>query len=225
MRTLSNLRDQVWPEARKTWPFFLFVAGPTLAYVLAILAGRLMHKGGADQVRYFGTWLQLFGIAVVAQGVRELRQEFKRPTTLAAMRSRIVAIVQSFRRRNITLTVGSANIALTGVAATLSVGRVGVPTVEQRLDALERELTELRKQAEDRDRKVDSQFSAVRTELSAERQQRVEGQSEIAQKLDNVAVGGLHLDVIGLWWLLIATIATSVPDGVAWVLDRLSAYF
>ncbi len=52
--------------------------------------------------------------------------------------------------------------------------------------------------------------------LSKETQERIEEHAEIRRKLDNLAVGGLHLDVIRLWWLVFATIATSVPDGVSW---------
>jgi hypothetical protein len=80
--------DSQKPCVRPTWPFFLFFAGPGVAYLLAVLAGRLLNRDAADQVRYFGTWLQLFGIVLVAQGVRELRREFNRPTLCAAMRAR-----------------------------------------------------------------------------------------------------------------------------------------
>ena len=68
-------------------------------------------------MRDFGAWL------LVAQGVRELRREFKRPTVVSAMRDRFVAIVQSVRRRDITLSVDSANIAVTGVSAALLVDK------------------------------------------------------------------------------------------------------
>jgi len=67
MGWISILRNRAWPEVRQTWPFVLFFAGPAVAYVLAVLAGRLLNRGAADQVRYFGTWLQLFGIVLVAQ--------------------------------------------------------------------------------------------------------------------------------------------------------------
>ena len=60
----------------------------------------------------------------------------------------------------------------------------------------------VRKEGHDREQKVDGEFSKLRRELSNERQQRAEAYSQIEKKLDNVAVGGLHLDIIGLWWLL-----------------------
>jgi hypothetical protein len=103
MGWISTLRKRVWPEVRQTWPFFLFFAGPAVAYVLAVLAGHLPNRGAADQVRYFGTWLQLFGIVLVAQGLRELRREFNRPTIFATLRARIHAIVQSLRAQHVAI--------------------------------------------------------------------------------------------------------------------------
>lgn len=214
MRWTSILRNRVWPEVRQTWPFFLFFAGLGVAYLLALGAGRLWGHGVADQVRYFGTWLQLFGIALVAQGVRELRRQFNRPTVFAAMRARVHAILHSFKAQHHVALTGVAAIGLTGSAA-LAYGRVG-GTTEQRLDGLEREIDALRRDAQEREKKFEVHLSEVRAELSKEKQERDRDHADIASKLENLAVGGLHLEVIGLWWLLLATIATSVPDELAW---------
>jgi hypothetical protein len=137
MRWIWILRNRVWPEVRQTWPSFLFFAGPAVAYLLAVLAGRLLNRDAADQVRYFGTWLQLFGIVLVAQGVRERRREFNRPTVFAAMRARTQAIVHSFKAQHHVAVTGVGAVGLAGSAA-LAYGRVR-GTIEQRLDGLERE--------------------------------------------------------------------------------------
>jgi hypothetical protein len=125
------------------------------------------------------------------------------------------AILQSFKAQHHVLLAG---VGAAGVAdsAAVAYGRVG-GTFEQRLDGLEREIDALRKDAQERENEFQGKLSKLHDELSKEKQERIEAHSEIRRKLDNVAVGGLHLDVIGLWWLLFATIATSVPDGVAWI--------
>jgi hypothetical protein len=111
------------------------------------------------------------------------------------------------------------NVAITGVGAVsfagstaLAYGRVHGNT-EQRLDGLEREIDALRKDLQEREKKFEDKLSEVRGEVSNEKQERINGHAEIKRKLDSVAVGGLHLDVTGLWWLVFATIATTVPDG------------
>ena len=72
--------------------------------------------------------------------------------------------------------------------------------------------------------KTEDQLTEVRGELATERRERTDADVDVTRKLENVAVGGLYLEVIGLGWLLAATIATSVPDGVAWLLHSLFAY-
>jgi len=223
MESWSVLRNRTWPQVRHTWPFFLFFAGPALSWAFAVLAGQWLNRGVADQVRYFGTWLQLFGILLVAQGARELRREFNRPTVFAAMCARFNAIVQSFRSSDRTAAItGVVGIAMSG-SAVAGYGRVR-GTTEQRLDGLERELDALRNDLQDRERKIKEQLSTVRRELLEEKQERSQAHDTINRKLDHLAVGGLHLDVIGLWWLLFATIATSVPDGLASLLHSVSRY-
>lgn len=215
MRWISILRYRVWPEVRKAQLLGLFVGGPLLAYLFAVGAGRMLNRDTADEVRYFGTWLQLFGIGLVAWGVRELRLEFNHPTVFAAIRAQASAILHSFS--------GQHHVALTGVGAVgfagslaAGHGRVG-GTVEQRLDGLEREIDALVKAAQVRDEKFQKVVSDVRGELSTERQERAEADAQTNRRLASVAVGGLYLEIVGLWWLLFATVATSIPDGVAWI--------
>jgi hypothetical protein len=43
----------------------------------------------------------------------------------------------------------------------------------------------------------------------------------LSEKLKQLAVGGLNLEVIGLVWLLLGTVGTSIPEEVAWVIRRL----
>ncbi len=155
----------------------------------AVVAGRLLHRGGADPVRHFGTWFQLFGLVLVAPGVRELRLEFNQPAILATMGARMGAIIRSLRSGDRTLAVtGVGGIGLAGSAA-FAYGRVR-GTVEQRLDGLEREIDDLRKQADERQRKLESKLSKVHGELSKETQERMEEHAQIRRKLDNLAVVG-----------------------------------
>jgi hypothetical protein len=64
----------------------------------------------------------------------------------------------------------------------------------------------------------------MHSKLKGAHYQRIGAHTEIKSKLDNLAIGGLHLEVIGLWWLLFATITTSVPDGVAWIARSISVH-
>jgi hypothetical protein len=109
----------------------------------------------------------------VAQGVRELRREFNRPTVFAAMRARTHAILQSFKAQHHVIVAGVGAVGLAGSAA-LAYGRVR-GTIEQRLDGLEREIDALRRDAQEREKTFQDQRSELRGELSKEKQERIEG--------------------------------------------------
>ncbi len=217
MRWLSILRDSAWPEVLKTWPFFLFLTVPSASWWIAGYAAH--HWGGTasggTEVRhvvYFGTLLELSVLLLVAVGLVHLGRQFKRTPVFTAMLGRVVTIWHSAfnRDKNIALS-GVASVGTLGSLAVLSHGTVR-GTTKQRLDALERDVTDLRKQRAEFDRTVEGKFSELRSELSAETQERIAAHAEIKRELGTVAVDIHYLDLIGLWWLVIGTVATCVPD-------------
>ncbi len=207
--TLRNTVLRVWAEVRQTWPFLIFLLGFVASWMLAVM----LTADSADRVRYFGTVLQLAGIVLVGLGLRDLRRKFDRPGVFAAMWARVVAIVRSVRPRHLAIVVPSEGIAV-GSSAAIAYSRVG-GTIEQRLDGLEWEIDDIRKQADERERKVERRFEDLRATLSTETQHRKDAHAEITERLDNLAVGGLYLEVIGLWWLVFATMATCIPEEIA----------
>src|SRR4051812_8161272 len=77
---MKYLRGRVLLTAiRKAWPAGLCVVG----LVLSLVIGRLFTSSISGIVRYASMLLQIFGIALVAWGLSELRQLFKRPSLLS----------------------------------------------------------------------------------------------------------------------------------------------
>jgi hypothetical protein len=144
----NSTRAQEQPDIARFW-----LASPSVIWNAAarkVVEARSLDLSSSARtfalmyLGAFGTWLQLLGIGLVDQGVRELRRDFNQPRSL--------------------------------------------PPSGTELPPL-------------------SRVSKVKT----------------SQSLWSLAVGGLHLEVIGMLWLVLATIATSVPDGVAWMLRELAA--
>jgi hypothetical protein len=129
------------------------------------------------------------------------------------MRDRLAAIAQSLKPRHHRISVGTGHIALGG-ATVRAYGRVR-GAIEQRLDGLENEIDAMRKEVDQRARESESKIAEVLAELAKEKQERAAATADISRRLDMVAVGGLHMEVIGLWWLLFATFATSIPEEIA----------
>ena len=159
--TFKNTVLRVWAAVRHhTWPFFLFILGFVLSWVVAVAS----TADAVDRVRYFGTVLQLLGIALVGLGLSELRRDFDRPGVFARMWAGLSAVIQSVRPGTQVALAGTATFGLAGSVAT-AYGRLG-GSIEQRLDGLEREIDDLRKQADERERQIGRQIGEVRSALS-----------------------------------------------------------
>jgi hypothetical protein len=63
---------RVWPEVRPTWLALVFVSGPLIAGAIGVTLGN----DRTAQILFAGTALQLFGILLVACGVRKVRKDF-----------------------------------------------------------------------------------------------------------------------------------------------------
>ena len=80
---------------------------------------------------------------------------------------------------------------------------------------LEHRLRELQRSAEQLARETQRDVSGLRAELHTESSARVNSDAKIEGLLQEFAVGGLHLEWVGLWWLLIGTAATSIESELA----------
>ena len=85
------------------------------------------------------------------------------------------------------------------------VNRFGTNAAAGGLDGLRREAENIRSDLE-------KSIVELRQRLHQESRERSEADAEFQRRLADVAVGGLHLEVIGLFWLLLATVATSIPE-------------
>ena len=57
----------------------------------------------------------------------------------------------------------------------------------------------------------------MREGAAQESEERRKADEILSEKLKQLAVGGLNLEAIGLAWLLLGTIGTSIPEAVVWV--------
>jgi hypothetical protein len=120
-------------------------------------------------------------------------------------------------------TVTGAGHALAGnftVSGELSVRhRAGAgSSVERRLEVLEANFDRLQDETEGKFREVRKDFSSVREAMEAESAARSAADARTSTTLENLAVGGLHLEGVGLVWLFLGMLGTSIPDEIAWVL-------
>jgi hypothetical protein len=208
---------------RTAWPFHLLVLGFVLAFALA-WAG--LHHAGTVQLgdgwRYAGTWLQVFGLLAAGEGLRELRRYFKRPSLRSVATTWLRQLLSAFGPP--TTHVVGASIAesswLTAHARAVLGPRPDLP-IPERLAAAEKLITDLQVELGQVDERLRSQIAEVTQAIQEESRTREIGDAKVSRSVEDVGVGGFPVAFVGLVWLLVGVVCTSIPPELA----RLAAWF
>jgi hypothetical protein len=201
------------PKASPTW---LMVGGVVLAGAIGCTASRTV----GDSVRYAGTILQVLGLFTVAEGLRRMRRMFGRPTLRAGAKDWFRRLVAAFRQpAPIDLVVILESGAhMTGEVRVRQSAGPGA-SVDQRLEVLQENVNRLEEELDAKIRELRKRIADVQESLKRESEERTAGDGRTARQIEEVAVGGLHLEIVGLLWLTLGVLGTSIPDQIAALLS------
>lgn len=90
--------------------------------------------------------------------------------------------------------------------------------MEHRISRLEENLNQLRNEMNVDNKEIRQLIKTVREHLKHETQERRTENQQAARRIEEMAVGGFHLEIVGLSWLVLGVIGTSIPDEIAAVL-------
>lgn len=204
----------------RTWPVLIGIGGSVGSWIV----GGLTTMDLQDQVRIAGFILQVLGLVIVALGLSETRKLFGRPSIFG----QIWTWLKGFPKKGKTQTVlagttGATSSAGGGVRIRKGIGPDA--TVEQRVTALEEHVADLQKDFSSAMAQHREQLGRLTNELGNERRQRLQEQNRLREQLEEFSVGGLVLESVGFFWLLLATIFTSIPEetatAITWLLSTL----
>lgn len=196
-------------EAR---PVGLAVGGVIFAAALGLWLSANLSAG----VRYAGTMLQIFGLATVAIGLNEIRKCFGQPSLLERFTAWFRQLATAFRRPTpISVNVHEDAMAITGSDVRLEVNPGADAPLDRRVALLEENLKRLRNEVDAKEKKIMGELSTLTGVIDEERRSRETEARRISSQLEEFAVGGLHLEIIGLVWLFLGVLGTSIPDEIA----------
>ncbi len=205
----SRLRA-VWPwlvEARHAW-----LAAAVICVALVI---SLRPHTTEPVIRLTGLVLQLLGICTVIWGISETRALFGH----ASLRSKARAWLGRFPllRRNVVVAAGDVVLA-----AAVGKGRAHVtygpeanPTIEARLEALEKNVTSIHEHISQTQKEMDEEFQKTAGALKREEQSRRADDRAIRHKLEATGTGGVHISAIGALWLFGGVILSTAAKELA----------
>ena len=203
----------IWPwlaEVRYVW-YSMAVIG------VALIISLLLHPTEPVN-RITGLVLQLLGIGTVICGISQTRALFGHPS----LANEIKAWLSRFPllRRNVVLSVDSASHAVVSGKATVYVthGARANPTVEARLDALEKNVTSIHERISQTQKEVDEEFHKISGLVKREEQLRQTEDNAIRMKLEATGTGGVHISAIGASWLFVGIILSTAATEIATLL-------
>jgi uncharacterized coiled-coil protein SlyX len=180
-----------------------------------------MSSWGAVYVRLTGLVFQVLGLIIVAKGLRDTRKLFNRPgwTTRAA---KWWHEFPSFGPKNYVLDVEPASLHLSGdVDAVVIRNPAQGLSIEHRVVQLEGRLAEQEHLISQMQTKIAAESRLQKKALQSESRSRASADQILEKKLEEFAAGGLHLETIGLFWILTEVFLATASVEIAWLLRRL----
>jgi hypothetical protein len=184
-------------------------------FILAIAAVGAFWLRSEPAFRWTGLGLQLLGIATVAWNIRGTRTLFGRAGTFAGA-------AQWWNQRpkfraSVAIAVGAGSTAISGGRARLDIWYNADPdaAIEARIDAAEKNLSRLRDRLNEFEQETEKSLARQTNALEQEKQARTSDDKDIREKLEAAQVGGLHISVAGVVWLVGGVIMSTVPGELA----------
>jgi hypothetical protein len=188
-------------------------SGALLGFGLPIIVAVIHPSEFA--FRLVGFFLQVLGVWIVWKGIRGTRDQFEVPSSWAETKAWLAGFPR-FRGRTV-VAVGAAAIGVSVGSARAYVWS-GVPdgaTVEQRVDAIEKNVRRVREDLSAHQREADDRARAHDKEMKRERSEREVADRAIHEKIKESETGGLKLNAAGVWWLFSGTLCSTFPGEIA----------
>jgi len=170
-------------------------------------------------MRWTGMLLQIGGVGTVAWGLSKTRELFDRPGIWQSIIRWVAAIPDQVRAPR-TITVSASGAMKIQRSASLQVhNSLGDKSLEEkvnwlldRVEKLEGRISDLRREGREQEKKLESL-------IDEEASQRESADANINRQIEEVAIGGLHLEFMGIVWLVLGIVLSSFPAVLGGVLS------
>ena len=91
-------------------------------------------------------------------------------------------------------------------------------TVGRKLEAIEKNLLMLKNEIENNETEALEKYSDLLKKLETDKRLIDSSLSDIHGRLENLAVGGITIEILGVWWLFSGLIFSSLPNEISiWI--------
>jgi hypothetical protein len=171
-------------------------------------------------MRWTGMLLQIGGVGTVAWGLSKTRQLFNQPGIWESIVSWVAAIPDQV----CAPTAVSASISEMIPGPSMSAhGQVRAShedkSLEEKVSWLLHQVEKLENRMEDLRREGRQREKQLEVLIEEEASERESADENISQQIEEVAIGGLHLEFMGVVWLVVGIVLSSFPVVLGGVLS------
>lgn len=216
IRTIRIRWHQLWLALKHGTPAWLLLTGFAASSLSSYYLAFLTTPNLATQLRYAGAVLEVLGLLLVAIGIRKTRKLFRRPSLVKKTVEWFTLFVGAFKKpepHTISVASGALNTMVGDVRVEIGVAE-GAP-LENRVHALEQNLRILRGEIKQTDERVQRSLSEINNAVEDEKNKRISAVESTSFRIEELAVGGLQFEIVGLCWLIVGTLCSSIPTEIS----------
>ncbi|MBT0964248.1 hypothetical protein [Denitromonas iodatirespirans] len=198
-----------------TWLVEARFAWLALGVIAVALAVSLRPHTTEPVIRLTGLILQVLGIGTVIWGISETRALFGHPSFAAKAKSWFGRF--PLLRRNVVAAAAATSIGVDTCRARAYTthGPGPNPTLDSRVDALEKNVDLIHERISSTEREMDEEFRKAGEALRNEEKARQIEDTVIREKLEATGTGGVHISAIGASWLFVGVVLSTAGVEIA----------
>lgn len=196
-------------------PLWAAILVPVATIAGSVFASAITGVLLVTTFKLAGFLLGLYGLLLVAVGLSNTRRLFGKPSIW----SRIKELVRDVHALFVQPPAREASADQ--VISDFSTGwDIEIPpprgsTLSERIEALERLTSALKTGLKDVRAEAAHKLEEARNELRAEDERLRRSVTEVGKRLEDVSVGGLDLEAVGLSWLIGGSVLSTFYEGIA----------
>ena len=216
-----NLRHRargLWRHVKRGRHGFGTVGVLVLTWALPLV----WAASGEAHMRWMGTVLQILGVGTVAWGLSQTRALSDYPPIWTALIDWFKELPDALSGPKTIKASLSATVPV-GFSADARV-RKSIPddaSLEERVAFLEEQYEALREKQRETKRQLEERAEDLEEQIEDEETVREKADERLRDTIEEVSIGGLHLEMVGLVWLVVGIMCASLPQELAAVLSWL----
>jgi hypothetical protein len=196
-------------------PYGLVWLGFGGAALVLVASGLIIQEPKS----YFhtGVFLQMIGIASTVVGLELRRRDLGGQSIRTWLKRTWDAI------RGKPQTVGASLNTVFSIAGkaypTIQMGFADSDTQDEKIEKLRRQINQIEKRITEIDKSKDEDIKAIKTELREDIKAISDQSKGVEQKLHQVELGGIHVEIAGIVWLGVGLLCSAYPETLYCIFD------